>query len=596
MDNDILSMTDDEDEAGEFDDSLPSQSGTLSKWTNYIHGWQDRYIVVKNGTISYYKSEQEAAIGCRGAVSLLKAVITAHEFDDCRFDVGINDCIWYLRASSSQERCDWMNILELHKRAEQGDECSLRRHGSRLSLTSTASLSTASTSSFKRGRGLKEKLAEMETFKDILCHQVDSLQNYFDACASAMTQVSVHDTHDTEELISGDPPVPHKKNGLVNNHVDGMGTQDRLEDIMNILQQHGAHAIDFKGEAFTFKATTAGILATLSHCMDLMNQREDAWRKRFERETEKRKRLSEAYKNVLSERPKQIVLGGPDFEEGPHSMLNDEEFFDAIDATLDKLDREDAKKLYSIAEKSKKPPQTSLEPSNPLYGEINKVVDEHIRTADMTASDVANTWTLVASEGDMKVYKREVEESGSVVYPLKAVHTVQRITGHELCHYFWDPSVRMEWEGTLETSVVVDWLSKDTHIAYQVLKRVWPAAQRDSLFWSTLRHCPSEDEDGPDYWIVVNYSTNETSCTAAPPPVQPKCIRLVFNVAMICQTIVTPPPNGQPVTRDHLTCRIQYSANVNPGGWVPASVIQIICKREAPKFLKTFTADRKSVV
>ena len=31
-----------------------------------------------------------------------RAQISAHEFDDCRFDVGINDCIWYLRARSSQ--------------------------------------------------------------------------------------------------------------------------------------------------------------------------------------------------------------------------------------------------------------------------------------------------------------------------------------------------------------------------------------------------------------------------------------------------------------------------------------------------------------
>lgn len=52
---------------------------------------------------------------------------------------------------------------------------------------------------------------------------------------------------------------------------------------VNILQQHGAHAIDFKGESFTFKATTAGILATLSHCIDLMSQREEAWKKRLER-------------------------------------------------------------------------------------------------------------------------------------------------------------------------------------------------------------------------------------------------------------------------------------------------------------------------
>ena len=85
---------------------------------------------------------------------------------------------------------------------------------------------------------------------------------------------------------------------------------------------------------------------------------------------------------------------------------------------------------------------------------------------------------------------------------------LQGITGHELCHYFWEPSVRLEWELTLEMSNVANWLSRDTHITYQVLKRVWPAAQRDSLFWSTIRHCPSDDDDGPDYWTVVNYSTD----------------------------------------------------------------------------------------
>lgn len=57
-----------------------------------------------------------------------------------------------------------------------GSENSLRRHGSTVSLQSTT-LSTASGSSFKRGtRSLCEKLNEMETFRDILCNQIDSLQ------------------------------------------------------------------------------------------------------------------------------------------------------------------------------------------------------------------------------------------------------------------------------------------------------------------------------------------------------------------------------------------------------------------------------------
>ena len=39
----------------------------------------------------------------------------AHEFDECRFDVGVNDCLWYLRVSSSEERWNWMSTLEVHK-------------------------------------------------------------------------------------------------------------------------------------------------------------------------------------------------------------------------------------------------------------------------------------------------------------------------------------------------------------------------------------------------------------------------------------------------------------------------------------------------
>lgn len=41
--------------------------------------------------------------------------------------------------------------------------------------------------------------------------------------------------------------------------------------------------VDFKGEAITFKATTAGIVSSLSYCIDVMNKREDYWQKKFEK-------------------------------------------------------------------------------------------------------------------------------------------------------------------------------------------------------------------------------------------------------------------------------------------------------------------------
>lgn len=41
--------------------------------------------------------------------------------------------------------------------------------------------------------------------------------------------------------------------------------------------------VDFKGEAITFKATTAGVVSSLSYCIDVMNKREDYWQKKFEK-------------------------------------------------------------------------------------------------------------------------------------------------------------------------------------------------------------------------------------------------------------------------------------------------------------------------
>ncbi len=52
----------------------------------------------------------------------------------------------------------------------------------------------------------------------------------------------------------------------------------------------------------------------------------------------------------------------------------------------------------------------------------------------------------------LQVYRREVEENGIVLDPLKATHAVRGVTGHEVCHYFWDTAFRNDWE-SMFTSV-----------------------------------------------------------------------------------------------------------------------------------------------
>lgn len=77
-DKNSLDFSDDEEdvEVGAMNANVAQEiSGTLSKWTNYIHGWQDRYIVVKDGVMAYYKSQQDTGYGCRGSVSICQASI-----------------------------------------------------------------------------------------------------------------------------------------------------------------------------------------------------------------------------------------------------------------------------------------------------------------------------------------------------------------------------------------------------------------------------------------------------------------------------------------------------------------------------------------
>ncbi|KAM4616731.1 ceramide transfer protein-like isoform 5-T5 [Polymixia lowei] len=559
--------------------------GVLSKWTNYIHGWQDRWVVLKNNTLSYYKSEDEREYGCRGSLCLSKAVITPHEFDECRFDISVNDSVWYLRAEDPEHRLQWIESIELHKaESGYGSETSLRRHGSMLSLTSAASaLSATSTSSFK-GHSLREKLAEMETFRDILCRQVDTLQKYFDSCADGISKDEFQRDRVVEEDEDDFPTTTTRPDGeyLHNNN----GSKEKL---FPPASPKGINGIDFKGEAITFKATTAGILSTLSHCIELMVKREDSWQKRLDKELEKRRRIEDAYKSAMNELKKKSHYGGPDYEEGPNSLINEDEFFDAVEAALD---RQDKIEEQCQSEKVRIPRLTPVPPGDAystigthrFATKVEEMVQNHMTYSLQDMGGDAN-WQLVIEEGEMKVYRREVEENGIVLDPLKATHAVKGVTGHEVCHYFWDTAVRLDWETTIENFNVVETLSDNAVIVYQTHKRVWPASQRDVLYLSAIRKILATNENDPDTWLVCNFSVDHDNALPTN-----RCVRAKINVAMICQTLVSPPEGDKEISRDNILCKITYVANVNPGGWAPASVLRAVAKREYPKFLKRFTS------
>lgn len=117
-----------------------------------------------------------------------------------------------------------------------------------------------------------------------------------------------------------------------------------------------------------------------------------------------------------------------------------------------------------------------------------------------------------------------------------------------------------------------------------VFQRVWPASQRDVLYLSAIRKILATNENDPDTWLVCNFSVDHDKAAVRLPLLwrgasnqqraekagshislnfQPtnRCVRAKINVAMICQTLVSPPEGDKEISRDNILCKITYVAN-----------------------------------
>lgn len=66
--------------------------------------------------------------------------------------------------------------------------------------------------------------------------------------------------------------------------------------------------------------------------------------------------------------------------------------------------------------------------------QVNNVLEEHKKYAGFNMDVDGSVWEAIHDEGEMKVYRREMEEDGMIVDPLKAVHSVQVSSTTSLSH------------------------------------------------------------------------------------------------------------------------------------------------------------------
>ena len=520
--------------------ALPQMAGMLSKWTNYFLGWQDRYVTLSGGVLSYFKCAEERDKLCRGTMDVTHATFSRHDFDNLRFDITLNDLVFHFRAESNAEREQWVETLTSTKRAASG--ASLQRVQSTLSLISAQSVT--SNASVSKARSFADKVAEVRSLREILVKQGDAL------------------------LAS-----------------------------MRALDDDGAGArAELGSSVLSFKATSSGLLESVEQLLESAVHREEEWQRRYERMVERRRRVEQAFNALRLQKPPArpvtaaSIYNNPDALEGPHmgacsrvelrrcsrsAVLNEDEFFDALETQLDQFDADAARK-----QRGEEVLQTAkAAPSSSTPHRFSAMLDEQLRLSLVLAREPAQApWQAVHEDGEMKVYRRDAEEGGIPCDRLKAQHFVPGLTARELLTYFYDTKVRMEWEHTIDSFDVLEVLNADTLVFHNIHKRVWPSVQRDCVI---LSHIVRIDDST---WCVSNMSVEHEGA-----PQQPnKYVRLVANVFFMATTECTGPADA-PVTRQNVGSRVVYLASVNPGGWAPAAAVQAISKREYPRFLRNFS-------
>lgn len=171
------------------DRGLPFMSGVISKWTNYLNGWQDRWLVLRNGVLSYYKSQKETDQFCRGTVDIRSSKVMPHQYDECRFDIQVGDKCYYLRAPSKELRKEWVQSLNDSQGFplcegslnHSGSKRSLKMTSSCSSLLSVNSVTNLTTYEQRSKEGIRiqtDKLNEIKTLRKMLASQIASLHQY----------------------------------------------------------------------------------------------------------------------------------------------------------------------------------------------------------------------------------------------------------------------------------------------------------------------------------------------------------------------------------------------------------------------------------
>ncbi|XP_073703343.1 oxysterol-binding protein-related protein 10 isoform X1 [Garra rufa] len=249
---------------GAVSDTQPSQSqkrhleGVLSKYTNLLQGWQNRYFVLdpELGQLQYFINEYSKNQKPRGSLPLIgSSVAPSDEFPYMFTVYAANGDFFKLRACDAREQQMWMTQLQL---------CA-RRHsdGSAKGCTSSSSCNTTSSSSSGRTRSFSLHPHPVPQCSSI---SVQRQTPQHGTPASVITITHHKSPTASHRACSQHPAGLHQVKEVMS---QAEGQQKNLVNSIESLPSRGPLS-SLDQDLLLLKATSAATLSCLGECLSIL--------------------------------------------------------------------------------------------------------------------------------------------------------------------------------------------------------------------------------------------------------------------------------------------------------------------------------------
>mmetsp|Transcript_31206 Transcript_31206/g.93618 ORF Transcript_31206/g.93618 Transcript_31206/m.93618 type:complete len:764 (-) Transcript_31206:1462-3753(-) len=611
----------------EFQRAYPKIEGLLVKWTNQMYGWQPRYFVIENGSMSCYLGSKEKKGICRASINLSDVIVRTSRTQPRRFEVydAASDTSMLCKAPDEHTRNAWVNaVLRSRPGADQVDmaaaaaaECIPSPQGSaKTTPTHSRSSSLASMSSLKLPPGV-DRRASVESHASVFSNgsraESPSRPGHRNGAAlvSAVQSGQLIMPEDVEVTAESLDTERQKQTAELKQIF--MSRLTDSGDFLSLVKEQTRRLIDYwtvmdtgndpvvctavRKDALLFKSTIAGATEAFKDLVDgaaaveaeqscrlqeLMLALKAAKERAAEAEARVMALESTAANGAAAaaavdiagtgsrERTKSVSSrAGNEVLEGPECELDDDEFFDAVETGLDQMEKEhdEQKDMLVRQARSMSTDKSGMSASDAERFKYRALVERKVTDAlDLIDKTGAISWHPVHKTADMTVTRTEIPGPGKeVIDRTRVLAKFKGCTAKEVCEFFHSSEGKVSFDSTIDTIKVIGEIDPTTRIVHIVHKRVWPTAPRDSC---TVSHC-RELEDGR--WLAFVESVEHPDA-----PID-KCVRSTVFICLVASS------RGK--TRETTECDVTYLATIDPGGWAPRSVVLAVSKREFPKIL-----------